>query len=133
VEQRARAIACADDERAARLAPDDVGIGLALLLEQILDQLGEAFRALAEHAFGSADQVVLAIGYRPGPVRTSSPPRESLAAEAAMNRRRASPFCGESNRAGHLAVQIDSGLKKAGGATKAKSAAAYLPRPIPSL
>src|SRR3546814_9226693 len=39
--ERARAIAQADHERAARLAPDDIGIGLALLLEDILDRSEE--------------------------------------------------------------------------------------------
>src|SRR3546814_9229273 len=56
--ERARAIAQADHERAARLAPDDIGIGLALLLEDILDQARKTLRALAEHALRGADEIV---------------------------------------------------------------------------
>src|SRR3546814_4333715 len=58
----ARAIAQADHERAARLAPDDIGIGLALLLEDILDQARKTLRALAEHALRGADEIVLLVG-----------------------------------------------------------------------
>jgi hypothetical protein len=62
VVQRARAVASAEDERPARLAPDDVAIGLALLGKQVLDHARKAFGALAEHALGRADQIVLAVG-----------------------------------------------------------------------
>src|SRR3546814_20643198 len=58
----ARAIAQADHERAARLAPDDIGIGLALLLEDILDQARKTLRALAEHDLRGADEIVLLVG-----------------------------------------------------------------------
>ncbi len=62
VVQRARAVAQADHDRPAALAADDIGIGLALLLEQVADDLGQALCALAEDALGGADEVVLVIG-----------------------------------------------------------------------
>ncbi len=40
----------------------DIGVGLALVLEDLLDDPGEPRRALAEHALGGADQILLAIG-----------------------------------------------------------------------
>ena len=65
VGQRAGAVAQADDERAARLAPGDIAGRLALILQDFLDQLGQALGALAEHAFRRTDQVVALVGGLP--------------------------------------------------------------------
>ena len=63
VVERARTIAQADHEGARRLAPGNIGIGLALILEDLLDNAGQALGPLAEHAFGRADQIIFLIGF----------------------------------------------------------------------
>lgn len=62
VVQRARSVAQPDAKRAAGFAADDIGVGFALLLQNIFDEAGEALRTLAEDAFGSADQIVFLVG-----------------------------------------------------------------------
>ncbi|VXC87459.1 hypothetical protein SPHINGOT1_220010 [Sphingomonas sp. T1] len=57
-----RAVAHAEDERARRLAAGDIGIGLALVLQDVLEDAAEPGRALAEHALARGKQVVALIG-----------------------------------------------------------------------
>src|SRR3546814_11365482 len=47
-----------DDERARCLTPGDLSVGLALILEDVLDNARQPLGALAEHALGGAAQIV---------------------------------------------------------------------------
>src|SRR3546814_6854719 len=60
--ERPRSIAHPEHQRAAGFASDDIGVGLALFLEDVLDQPRQTLRTLAEDAFGGADQIVLLVG-----------------------------------------------------------------------
>src|SRR3546814_14824306 len=51
-----------DDERARCLTPGDISVGLALILEDVLDNARQPLGALAEHALGGADQIVALVG-----------------------------------------------------------------------
>src|SRR3546814_18596992 len=53
--ERARPVADADHERAARLASNDIGVGFTLFLEDILDQARKPLRPLPEPAFRGPD------------------------------------------------------------------------------
>ena len=60
----ARAVAQPDDERAGSLTACDIGVGLALILEDVFQDAGKALRALAEHALGGPDQILTLVGIR---------------------------------------------------------------------
>src|SRR3546814_3338347 len=62
VMERPRTIAHPEHQRPAGFAPDDIGVGLALFLADVLDQPRQALRTLAEDAFGGTDQIVLLVG-----------------------------------------------------------------------
>ncbi len=58
VEHLALAVAQADADRARSLAARDIGVGLALVLQNVFEQLGEAGSAFAEGAFCRGEQIV---------------------------------------------------------------------------
>ena len=60
--KRARSVTRAENKRSAAFAPDDIAVGLAFLLENILDDARQSFGTLAKHAFGRTNQIVLLVG-----------------------------------------------------------------------
>ena len=62
VVHHARTVADAEDEGAAGFGAGDIGDRLALIVEDVLEQVGEALGAAAEHALGGVEHIVAGNG-----------------------------------------------------------------------